>query len=192
MFFSVLAAVFSGVAYVLYLHQVYAGGSVPNPASWTVWAFLAGLNAITFWKGSKDGLATAQFFTGAVGCFVVWAFALSMGKFAPLDTMAWSVLLLCVAACLVWWKTKNAIYANLVLSGTLAVSFVPTIVGVWQDGKTEQPIPWYLWTAAFAITSINVFRRTDRTKLHWWFLMVVPVLGTILHGIVALNSARKP
>ncbi len=190
MFLSILAAVFSGVAYVLYLHQVYAGGSVPNPASWTVWAFLAGLNAITFWKGSKDGLATAQFFTGAVGCFGVWAFALSTGKFAPLDAMAWIVLILCIAACLVWWKTKNAIYANLVLGGTLAVSFIPTIVSVWQDGRIEQPIPWDLWTAAFAVTSLNVLRRTDRMKPRWWFLMVVPILGVILHGIVALGVAR--
>ncbi len=102
-----------------------------------------------------------------------------MGKFAPLDTMAWIVLTLCIAACLVWWKTKNAVYANLVLAGTLGVSFIPTIVSVWQDGKLEQPIPWYLWTAAFAITSVNVFQRTDRTKPQWWFLMVVPVLNRL-------------
>jgi len=189
-FLSILAAVLSGVAYAMYLYQVYAGGSMPNPASWTIWAFLAGLNAITFWKGSKDGLATAQFFTGAVGCFVVWAFALSVGKFAPLDLMAWIVLILCIAACLVWWKTRNAVYANLVVAATLAVSFIPTIMGVWQNGKIEQPIPWYLWTAAFAVTSVNVFRRTDRTESRWWFLMVVPVLCIAAHGIVALSAAR--
>jgi hypothetical protein len=189
-FLSIFAAVLSGIAYAIYLPLVYGGGSIPNPASWTVWAFLAGLNAITFWKGSHDGLATAQFFTGSAGCVAVWGLALSMGKFAPLDAMAWTVLILCLAACLVWWMTRNAVYANLVVGGTLFLSFIPTIVSVWQNGKIEHSLPWYLWTAAFLITSINVFRRTDRTQPRWWFLMVVPIFGTILHGAVALSAAR--
>lgn len=190
MFLSITAAVFSGCAYLIYLLQVSHGGSIPNPASWTIWAFLAGLNAITFWKGSRDSLATAQFFTGAVGCVSVWVFTLAKGKFTALDAIAWAVLILCVAACLVWWITRSAVYANLVLGGTLLVSFMPTIIGVWQNGKIEQSFPWYLWTAAFAITSVNVFRRTDRTKPQWWFLMVVPILGVVLHGAVALSAAR--
>ena len=99
-FLSILAAVFHGVAYAIYLNQVYGGGSIPNPASWTIWAFLSILNALTFWKGTRDPLATAQFFTGSVACFVVWVFALSAGKFAPLDAMAWVVLLLCILSCL--------------------------------------------------------------------------------------------
>ena len=70
-FLSILAAVFHGMAYAIYLHQVFSGGSIPNPASWTIWAFLSTLNAVTFWKGSRDGLATAQFFTGSVACFAV-------------------------------------------------------------------------------------------------------------------------
>jgi len=190
MFLSVLAAVFSGIAYIIYLFQVSGGGSVPNPASWTIWAFLATLNAVTFWKGSRDRMATAQFFTGSAGCFAVWAFALGMGKFTQLDVMAWAVLILCVVACLVWWITRNAVYANLVIGGTLFVSFIPTIVGVWQNGKVEQTFVWYLWTAAFGITSVNVFRRADRTKSNWWFLMVVPIIGIVCHGAVALSAGR--
>ena len=190
MFLSILAAVFSGIAYVVYLSQVYWGGSVPNPASWTIWVFLATLNALTFYKGSRDGLATLQFFTGAAGCLVVWAFALGAGKFAPLNALAWIVLILCLAACAVWYFTKNAIYANLVVSGIFLVSSIPTIAGVWRNSSIERPFPWYLWTAGFVITSINVLWRTDRTKSRWWFLMVTPILCVAIHGAVALGAAR--
>ncbi len=192
MFLSILAAVIHGTAYAIYLHQVYGGGSIPNPASWTIWAFLSTLNALTFWKGSKDGLATAQFFTGSVACFVVWAYALGAGRFAPLDAMAWTVLVLSLAACLVWYVTRSAIYANLVMGGILLVSSIPTIAGVWHNSNVERSLPWYLWTSAFVITSINVFRRTDRTKPQWWFLMVVPIIGIIIHGAVALGTATAP
>ena len=189
-FLSILAAVFHGVAYAIYLHQVFGGGSIPNPASWTIWAFLSILNAITFWKGSRDGLATAQFFTGSVACFVVWVFALGAGKFAPLDTMAWAVLVLSLLACAVWYFTRSAIYANLVVGGILLISSVPTIAGVWHNSNVEQSLPWWLWTTAFVITSVNVYRRTDRTKSRWWFLMVVPIFGIAIHGAVAIGAVR--
>jgi hypothetical protein len=186
---SVLAAVIHVTAYAIYLRQIFGGGSIPNPASWTIWAGLSILNALTFWKGSRDALATAQFFTGSVACFIVWAFALGAGKFAPLDAMAWTVLVLCIAACAVWYLT-NAVYASIAVGVILLVSSVPTIAGVWRNGSIEQPLPWYMWTAAFAITAVNVFWRTDRTKPRWWFLMVVPITGIVIHGVVAIGAGR--
>ncbi len=190
MFLSILAAVLHGIAYVIYLHQIYDGGSIPNPASWTIWAFLSTLNALTFWKGSRDGLATAQFFTGSAACFIVWAFALGAGKFASLDVMAWTVLVLCFAACGIWYATKSAVYANLVVGGIFLMSSIPTIVGVWRNSNVEQPLPWYLWTIAYAVTSVNVYKRTDRAKSQWWLLMAVPVFGVMVHGSVAIGAVR--
>lgn len=135
MFLSIAAAVLSGVAYAVYLYQVYAGGSVPNPASWTVWAFLAGLNAITFWRGSKDGLATAQFFIGAVGCFGVWAFALGMGKFAPLDLMAWIVLI--PASLHVWFGGRRRALYMQTSSSPVPLRYRSSQPS-WVFGRTER------------------------------------------------------
>lgn len=189
MFLSILAAALHGFAYIIYLHQVYGGGSIPNPASWTIWAFLSTINALTFWRGSRDPLATAQFFTGSVACVTVWIFALSAGKFAPFDTMAWIVLLLCIAACAVWRVTNNAIYANLVVAGIVLVSAVPTVIGVWKDTGVEQALPWYLWTGAYVITSINVFRRAERARPQWQLLMVMPIVGIVIHVVVAIGAS---
>lgn len=69
----ILAALFSVLAYAWYAFAIFGAGVVPNPASWTV-AFLASLNAISFWRGSRDALATAQFFAGSFGCFAIWVF----------------------------------------------------------------------------------------------------------------------
>lgn len=189
MFLSISAAVLHATAYAVYFVQVCGGTSVPNPASWTIWAFLSALNAITFWKGSKDALATSQFFVGMVANFSVWAYALWAGKFAPLDAISWTILVLCLIACLVWYTTRNAVYANVVVGGILLLSSIPTIIGVWQNSALERALPWYLWASAFAITSVNVPRRTDRTKPRWWLLMVVPIVGIIIHGAVAVKAA---
>lgn len=187
MFLSILAAVLHGVAYAIYLNQVYTGGSVPNPATWSVWALLSILNALTFWKASKDPLATTQFFTGSVACFVVWAYAWIAGRFLPIDTMACAVLISSVAACVVW-KWKDARHANLVVAGILLWSSWPTIQGAWRDGNVEQALPWYLWTSAFVVSFINVVRRRDRKDPRWWLLLAVPVVGIVIHGLVAIAA----
>ncbi len=187
MFLSVLAAVLSGAAYVIYFFQVWNGGSVPNPASWSVWVLLATMNALTFWKGSKDLLAAMQFFTGSVGCAVVWVYTLAVGRFSPLDTMAWTVLVSCVIACFVW-KLKSARYANVVIAGIFLWSAVPTIHGVLLNGNVERALPWYLWTSAFAISFINVTIRRDRKDPRWWLLLAVPIVGVVMHGLVAIAA----
>lgn len=190
MFLSVLAALFQVSAYVAYFTQVSAGGSIPNPASWSVWALLSVLNALTFWRASKDALATAQFFTGSVACVTVWTYSLTAGKFVPLDAKAWFVLIFCFVACAIWYVKQSAIYANLVIAGIFVISSVPTFMGVWRNSNVEQPLAWILWTTAFAVTTINVFRRTDRTKSRWWFIMAMPAYGLIFHGLIAICAAQ--
>lgn len=188
MFISALAAILHGVAYAIYLFQVYGGGSVPNPSSWTVWAFLCVLNAVTFWKASKDPLMTAQFFTGSLACIIVWIYALISGKFSGLDAMGWATLISCLLACFVWWLTRKAIYANLVVAGILFVSAIPTIIGTWKDPRVERALPWWLWTFAFTLTFVNVIRRKDRENRRWALLLVLPVIGIAVHGAVALAA----
>ncbi len=187
MILSIVAAVLHGVAYVIYLSQVHHGGSVPNPASWTVWAFLAGLNAFSFWKASKDPIATAQFFTGSVACLVVWIYSMIAGRFSALDSVGFGVLYASAVACVVWWATE-AIYANIVVATIMLISSIPTVQGVWQDGGVERALPWYLWTLAFTITSVNVMHRADKGQSRWWLLMVTPVSCVALHAAVAVAA----
>lgn len=190
MFLSMSAATLHAIAYIIYMNQIFVGNSIPNPASWTIWAFLSGLNAVTFWKSTNDGLATAQFFTGSIACFVVWIFALSAGKFAPLGLMEWVVLASSCLACVVWYVTKEAIYANLIFGAILLISSIPTVMDVWCKTAVERALPWWLWTTAFVITAINVFRRTDKTQTRWWLLMIVPIIGIIVHGVIAIGAGR--
>lgn len=189
MFLSFVAAILHGIGYTIYLFKIYNGNSVPNPSSWSVWMFLTILNALTFWRASKDALATTQFFTGSVMCFFVWTYSLFGGRFSPLDTMGWAILLLCIAAYLVWWA-RGAVYANLVLAGVLFISSLPTINGVWQNGSIEQALSWYFWTAAFVATTINVVIRRNKSNPRWWLLLTLPIVGIIVHGIVAALAVQ--
>ena len=184
MFLSILAALLSGIAYVIYFFQVWNHGSVPNPASWTAWVLLANLNAVTFLNGSKDRLATMQFFVGSIGCVAVWTYTVIAGRFSSPDIMVWIVLASCIISCVVW-KWKGAQYASVVIALIFLWSAVPTIQGVWKNSHVEQALPWYLWTSAFTVSFFNVIRRRNREDSQWWLLLAVPIVGIVIHGLVA-------
>jgi hypothetical protein len=185
---AVLAAVLHGTAYTIYLTQVYFGESVPNPASWSVWAFLSVLNAFSFARASGNWLKALQFFTGAVMCLVVFAYSLWAGHFAPLTGLGYTVLVLSLIACLIWCMTR-ASYASVAIAAIFLISSVPTVMGVWQNTNTEHQLPWWLWTTAFCLTFANVLRdwgQIRKREPHPWTVTAVPVSGIILHCVVAL------
>ena len=185
---AVLAAVLHGTAYTIYLTQIYSGESVPNSASWSVWAFLSVLNAFSFARASGNWLKGLQFFTGAVMCLVVFAYSLWAGHFAPLTGLGYAVLILSLIACLIWRMTRAA-YASVAVAVILLISSVPTVTGVWQNASVEHQLPWWLWTTAFCLTFANVLRDWDQIRKkesHPWTVATVPVSGIVLHSVVAL------
>ncbi len=184
-----LAATFHGVAYTIYAFQVGGGDSVPNPASWTIWMIVSIINALSFWKGMKSGIATAQFFTGSFGCMVVWVYALHSGSFSPLDATGWIVLGLCVVCIGTWQLFRKATYVSLIVGLILVISGIPTIEGVWENSATEKALPWIIWTVADTITVYNGYRRRQKeSEIDWRLMQVVPVVLLLFHGAVAVLS----
>lgn len=184
---AVFAAVLHGIAYIIYLSQIHSGGSVPNPASWSVWAFSSTLNAFAYASARKDWTKSLQFFTGAVMCLVVFGYSLGAGRFSPLDPLGYWIAGLCIVACVVW-KLTRASYASVMMGGILLISGYPTVLGVWRNPAMERPLPWLLWTVAFACTLATV--QIDREKIRLteprvWMVAVVPIGGILLHGVVA-------
>lgn len=186
MILSILAALFDVGGYAFYFFHVYGGSTFPNPASWTIWTFLAALNALTFWKASNDALATLQFFVGAGMCVAIFLYTLGAGRFTPLDAVDTGVLIFCVVVCVVWYLTRNALYANLVLVGVGAISVYPLMAGIVTHPSIERPHAWIFWTCAFVVTSMNVYMRSqDAYPRKRVLLMAMPSSGLILHAGVA-------
>lgn len=185
MVLSILAALFDVVAYVFYFFHIYGGSTLPNSATWTIWVFLAALNALTFWKASNDALATLQFFVGASMCVVIFLYSLGAGRFTPLGVIDSGVLIFCVVVCVVWYLTRNALYANLVLVAVEAISVYPLMAGIVMRPAIERPHAWIFWTGAFIVTSVNVYIRSqDAYPRKRVLLMAMPLSGIISHAAV--------
>ena len=134
------AALLHGGAYVLYNVQAKLGKSSPNAASWSIWAFLAILNALSYREMSGDVVATLQFFTGSIACLLTFLYVLTIGEFSKLKPKEWGLFALGLLATLMWWKFRSATGANMIVLAAAFVSFIPTLEGVWRDPFKETPL----------------------------------------------------
>jgi hypothetical protein len=183
--FGILAAVMHGTAFVIYCIQTKLGSSKPNAATWSLWAFLATVNALTYKGVSGDIVATLQFFMGSAACIGTFLFALAIGKFSRLKVFEWSLFALGMVASVIWLVFRNAVFANMIVLVTIAISFVPTVVGVWRDPHQEAPFPWVIWTSAYLLTTLTVVMRWHGEKA----ALVAPIFLLLAHGWVVWLSA---
>jgi hypothetical protein len=186
---SGLSAFLSAAAYAIYLWTIWHSGATPQLATWLAWTLLTSLLAITFLKASKDIRASAQYIAEALGCILVCTVAAIAGKFTLLDRMDWTIIVLCIIACAVWFMGRKAIWANVILAGTLVLGSLPTIIALLAHVTVEYPLPWWVWTAAFITTLVNVYQRADKNRPGWQLLLIAPVVGVAIHGTIAVIAS---
>ncbi len=180
------AALLHGVAFILYNVQSKIGQSKPNAASWSIWAFLSTLNALSYREMTGDVVATLQFFTGSVGSILTFLYVLIIGKFSKLKPGEWGLFALGLLATLVWWKFRSATGTNMIVLVAVIISFIPTLEGVWRDPFRETPRSWILCTLAFLVATTNVVLRDGKP-----IALLTPIVLLIAHGSVALLSTQS-
>ena len=119
---GVSAALLHGVAYLLYNIQTKLGQSHPNVVSWSIWAFLATLNAFSY-REISGIVAGLQFFIGSAGCILTFLYALWIGTFERPKPKEWRVFALGCLASLVWWIFRSAASANMIILPPFPLSF---------------------------------------------------------------------
>lgn len=176
----VLAATLHGIGYALYNWQTLKGVTKPNPVSLFIWLFLAALNAATF-TAMNDPVAALQMFVGTIGMTVVFSLALFTSKLRWPTAWEWPVLVLCLLSVYVW-KHTDATLANMVIVGGVTLSFAPYIYDLYIDPRLDRTKPWWFFTIAWSITSINTFVFHGGLTLS----TVMPGVMTVAHLAVAL------
>ncbi len=156
---GVIAGLVHFSAYALYLRQVLRGASKPNAATWTLWTFLAVLNSASYLAMCRDPAKAATPIAGALACAVILTVSVWKGRLTRLAVFDRGILAIGLSAAAVWWVSRSATWANLLLQGAFVLSNVPTYRGVWRDPSTERPLPWFGFGLAYAINILVVLMR---------------------------------
>jgi hypothetical protein len=184
---ATLAVLLNIMASVIYNWQMLKGRSSPNAASWGVWAFITLLNFTSYKSMSKDQVKSLLPTISSLLCIPTFILTIFRGRLAQLNHYDASVLVLGVIAGVVWWQTKSPTSAQALLQICIAVGFIPTYLGLWEDSHNELSLGWILWCAAFSLQILVVRLRWKRK----YGDLMYPVNCLILHFIVILLIVRQ-
>jgi hypothetical protein len=185
----IIVGIISGVlqiaGYTVYNLKVKSGRIDPNASSWAIWTFGSILNLVSYAQIAQDWVKEILPACCAASCVVTFLLALKWGKFSKPPKSDWMILLLDIVIIAVWY-TLSATEANLLYQVSTIFSFIPLIRGL-MNGDKEDPIPWGIWTVAYALLTVAVCMRWEK-----WQDVVYPLNCLILHFIVQYLAEKQP
>ncbi len=188
---GILAGIVHVASYGIYFRKILRNEVLPNTATWILWVFLSALNAASYIVMSQDPLKGTVAVAGAASCTVIFLFSLCKGRFSPVrgfDLITVAVGIISGAA---WIAFQSATFANLLLQAGFLLSMVPTYRKVLRDGASEPPLPWFLWSLAYVISTSVVIIRWNGNFPD----LAYPVLCMLSHGgvgaIAVINKNKN-
>ncbi|HLP43913.1 MAG TPA: hypothetical protein VK145_01385 [Candidatus Nanoarchaeia archaeon] len=183
---SVAASLLQILGYWIYFVKIREKRVRPNTASWSIWAFGAVLESVSYVFVTGDWVKNLLPVACALCAVLLFLYCVRYGHFEKLSQLDRILVMVDLVIILIWWLSKSPIYANILLVITAVVSFLPIIRSTWINPRNENASPWFFWTSAYCLLTILVMLRWEK-----WEDLVYPVTFAILHaliGIFALDS----
>ncbi len=171
------------VVYLLYLKQIIKSESTPNPATWIIWFVVTLINALTYINVTNSPLEGTIAITACCLMGIIMVYTLIKGKFGPLKTLEWWIIMLAISIGIFWQISANIIVAHLLLQIILVLSFVPTIKGLIKKELKEKAPPWITAALAYSLQIIALLIVYAGN----WVSLAYPILnGIIGNGSIAV------
>ena len=137
-----LSGVVSLFGYPPYLRDIFHGTTKPQRASWLIWTVLG---SIAFFSQLAEGATHSLWLTGtqSAGTFIIFLASLWRGEggLAKRDIISLGVAAL---GLILWYFTRHAAFALLLVILVDAAGVVPTVLKSWEDPSSETMIAWVL------------------------------------------------
>ena len=178
---SVVASLSQVLGYWIYFLKIREKKIKPNTASWSIWAFSAVLESVSYIFVTGDWVKNLLPIACALSAISLFLYCFKYGHFERLSGLDRSLVVADLFIILVWFLTQSPIYANILLVITAVVSFVPIIRTTWINPKGENATPWFVWTVAYCLLTVLVVVRWEK-----WEDLVYPLTFAVLHGIIGI------
>ncbi len=186
--FGILAGTAQLWGYWIYNREIFKGQIKPNAVSWGLWA---GGSVIAFWSYAlltDDWVKNILPVACSVAVIFTFFYSLIKGRFEKPDKTSCIIAILDILVVIFWFVTKSEIYTNIFMQIDVFITFLPLFIEVWRNPEYEKPIPWFIWSMAYACMFISICLSYEKP----WDLMY-PIMYFILHLTVGLIvSFKKP
>lgn len=166
-----------------YVARMVYGDVRPHAFTWLIWGITQGTASAAMWYGGGGWSAVSL----GIGTLMVFSIFVLSFKYGTKDITAGDtiLLILAIAAILVWWQMNDPLLSVLMVSTIDAVGFLPTYRKTWNEPKTEDVFYWAtgIIVLFMLIAALNEFNLLTLTYI------VTLIAGNV--GIIALVLLRK-
>lgn len=144
--FGVCAGIFSLLGFVPYIITILQGKTKPNRASWSIWASLGIILAVSNYSaGARE---TMWLLTAYAVCQITIAIlSLKCGE-GGWNTFDQTCLLGAAVSIILWWIYNSPLIAILISIAIDSLGALPTIKKSYYQPETEDLFSWLMfWTA---------------------------------------------
>jgi len=196
---SSIAALIQMFSQLKYVHNLIKNKIILNSTTWFVVVLVQLLSTSAFYSmvsTSNPVIATSSIIA-AVGVIFTFIFALTKGKFAKMETADKISLALALITTTVWFMSKSAEYASLLIQATYVIAFTPTMIGLLRGTLREKAFPWFLSSVAGGCIVAAVISSSGFTNVIG--ILHPLIIGVTLNGIIGVlavlqdkNLIKKP
>lgn len=182
---SISASLLQIYGYWVYFARIRQKRIKPNAASWSIWAFGAVLESVSYVFVTGDWVKNLLPIACALSAVSLFLYCFKYGHFEKISRLDWILVVSDLVIIVIWWLTQSSVFANILLVITAFVSFIPIIQTTWINPRAENAPPWFFWTGAYLLLTILVLFRWEK-----WEDIVYPLTFAVLHvliGILALD-----
>ncbi|MEK7201764.1 MAG: hypothetical protein AAB737_03965 [Patescibacteria group bacterium] len=186
---GIVSGVFLISGYVPYIYEVIKKKTIPNRASWFIWALsttiiLFGVHETgtneAIWVPVADAL-------GCIGIFLL-SLRLGVGGWSPTDRIS---LAISVASLIILFFTRDAFVALLMNLGIYVSGYIPTIRKATIDPTSESMVAWSLFFIGVLLNLVTVVLGTDTGVAVWLYPIVLVLTVGTLYACLVLPAIRR-
>lgn len=195
--FWLIAAVLQVIGYLLYIRGFLRKSIRPNAASYLMFAYGTSLVAFLAWESGATWQELVLPVVCAMMSIIVAMLCFRKGATDSIDRFeaiifSADVVLTVAYVTLVLTQIHTIGHAVLFLvlgNITTFTSFLPIVRSTWRSPQREQPLPWLVWTTAYATLTVSTLISNGLTNP---VLLFYPLINVMLHGSIAALASRKP
>ena len=183
---GVLAGIIGFVAFIPYIKSTLERTTVPNRATWVIWAVLGIIIAASYYSaGARDTAWTPTAY--AIGILIVAALSFRYGEggFGLFDV---ACLIGAGTGLALWLLTKDpalALYLTIIVD---AIGSLPTIKKAYERPGTEDRTAWALF---FAANIINLFAIREWTLAIASYPVYVLILNVVMNAFLWRHTTKN-
>jgi hypothetical protein len=145
-FFSILACGIGIVGYLTYYLNIKKSGIIPNRLAWIICCVSVSLETITYCYISGDPVISVYFIIAAICSILITIKVWKLSKWEGSSRLQKNSLVFYSLAIAIWPLFQLPFIAHLLLLIVIPVAFFPIYQSAYKNYKSENSIPWLLWS----------------------------------------------